>query len=68
MKAGRYPEAGVSRLTIRTYRIGPDGVADGRAQHLTVTSEHDVDGLPKSHEWPPCCCPRCRDGQGLAPR
>ncbi|MGW0842638.1 hypothetical protein ACWD26_21235 [Streptomyces sp. NPDC002787] len=65
MKAGRYPDNGASRLTIRTYRIGPDGETDRRAQQLTVTvmSEHDTERLPKSQQWPPCRCPRCRSGR-----
>lgn len=68
VKAGRYPENGASRLTIRTYRIRPDGETDGHAQQLTVTSEHDTERLPRSHEWPPCRCPRCRTGQEAEPR
>ncbi len=68
MKAGRYPQAGVSQLTIRIYRISLDGETDAHVRQLTATSEHDVDGLPESHEWPPCRCPRCRDGHELAPR
>lgn len=67
MKAGRYPEAGASRLTIRTYRIGPDGERVGRARDHTVTSEHDTERLKQSLLWPPCRCPRCRTGQGPAP-
>lgn len=68
VKAGRYPENGASRLTIRTYRISPDGETDGRAQQRTVTSEHDTERLPKSHEWPPCRCPRCRAERETEPR
>ncbi|MFE7834676.1 hypothetical protein ACFU53_00935 [Streptomyces sp. NPDC057474] len=68
MKAGRYPENGASRLTIRTYRIDPDGETVSHTHQLTVTSEHDTERLPQSHEWPPCRCPRCRAWQETEPR
>jgi hypothetical protein len=63
VKAGRYPANGTSRLTIRTYRIRPDGETDGHPQQRTVTSEHDTERLPNSHEWPPCECPHSRTGR-----
>lgn len=63
VKAGRSPENGASRLTIRTYRIRPDGETDGHPQQRTVISGHDTQRLPESHAWPPCACPRCRTGR-----
>ncbi len=68
MKAGRYPESGVSQLTLRTYRLGPDGERTGPVQRHTVTSDHDPERLKQSLPWPPCRCPRCRTGDGPAPR
>lgn len=63
VKAGRYPENGVSRLTIRVYRIRDDGDSDVTPQQRTVRSGHDTERLPKSHAWPPCACLRCRAAQ-----
>ncbi|WP_171111905.1 MULTISPECIES: hypothetical protein [unclassified Streptomyces] len=64
MNAGTPPEPGTSRMTIETYRVGPDGKHVGRTRQRTVTATPDPERVADSLAWPPCHCPRCRTGHG----
>jgi hypothetical protein len=68
VRAGTPPEPGMSRLTIETYRMTPDGNRVGRSRRRTVSAESDLDQLlPDAMSWPPCRCHRCHNRQGPAP-
>ncbi|GAA2083026.1 hypothetical protein GCM10009759_00780 [Kitasatospora saccharophila] len=44
-------------MTIRVYRVGPDGV---RVQVSSCFSDEDLHlPLVSALTWPPCACPRC---------
>ncbi|MEV7284512.1 hypothetical protein AB0O01_08135 [Streptomyces sp. NPDC093252] len=63
MNAGVPPDEGMSRVTIETYRVGPDG------KRISPIRRRTYRGVPgplmlASHRWPPCRCPRCRTGDG----
>lgn len=64
MKAGTPPEPGMSRMTIETYRIGPDGERVGGLRRSTVRATPAPEWIADSLAWPPCRCPRCRAGHG----
>ncbi|MET8827798.1 hypothetical protein ABZX40_19560 [Streptomyces sp. NPDC004610] len=66
MNVGTRPASGDSRLTIETYRVGPDGNRKG------PTVRRVFRGVPGplmlvSDRWPPCRCPRCRTGHRARP-
>ncbi len=62
MKAGRYPENGASRLTIRVYRVDSDSERVDSVRQLTVLRAHDPERVRESLDWPPCSCAGCRSG------
>ncbi|AVH56387.1 hypothetical protein C4B68_12055 [Streptomyces dengpaensis] len=64
MNAGKRPEPGASRMTIVTYRIGPDGEHTMPSKRITVTADPDPERLATPLTWPACQCPRCRTGNG----
>ncbi|NUP22909.1 MAG: hypothetical protein HOZ81_44000 [Streptomyces sp.] len=68
MRAGTPPEPGTSRMTIETYRIGPDGERIGRTRRHTVKAAPDLERIADSLAWPPCRCRRCRTGTDPAVR
>jgi hypothetical protein len=63
VNAGTPPEPGMSRMTIGTYRVGPDGERLGRTRRQTYRPVPDPERLVDSLSWPPCRCFRCRSGQ-----
>jgi hypothetical protein len=63
MNAGIPPEPGMSRLTIRTFRLDDDGRRVGVAKPI-MYAPGTATLAPVSLGWPPCRFPCCRTGHG----
>lgn len=62
MNVGIPPE-GPSRMTLRTYRLGPDGERVSESRQRTVKGSNDPQRLSGPLAWPACRCPRCTAGR-----
>jgi len=61
VNAGTPPEPGASRIELRTYRVDRDGRRVG-PDDVRVHAGAAPAAVPRTLWWPPCRCPRCRDG------
>lgn len=53
------PAAHPSRMTIRVYRVRPDGSTDRDRAELHTRTGHHTDPVPQGAAFPPCACLRC---------
>lgn len=55
------------RMTMRVYRVSPDGLATEIRGRVEVMADENLSPVT-TNQFPPCCCPRHRGGDGGAVR
>ncbi|MGW3246622.1 hypothetical protein [Streptomyces sp. NPDC001070] len=50
-------------MTLRTYRVGPDGKVTDEQPLREITSAQNLAPLASPWAWPPCQCPRHAPGR-----
>lgn len=56
------------RMTMRVYRVSPDGVTVTQELGRVIVVTEDKLAPLRSSQFPPCRCPLHRDGADIVPR